>query len=207
VVCFDLDGTLVPGTSTCQHLANVFGWGQAVDEWEQEFAAGHITNRTFAERESVLYVGRSLEDVHTAMRSLPMIDGVVATTEELRRRGIVMLLTTLTWSFAAREVAQQFGFDAWTGPVMLESGGALTGEIAAHFTAADKATFVRAYCRERSVPLNTVIAVGDSYSDVPLFRVVGHSIALNATAAAREAATSVVNTTDLRDILNHIPGW
>ncbi|HEY5344326.1 MAG TPA: HAD hydrolase family protein [Solirubrobacteraceae bacterium] len=46
-----------------------------------------------------------------------------------------------------------------------------------------------------------VAAIGDSRSDVPLFRRVGMSIALNATPDARAVATYVINTEDLRDVL------
>jgi phosphoserine phosphatase len=46
-----------------------------------------------------------------------------------------------------------------------------------------------------------VAAVGDSRSDVPLFRLAGRSIALNATPDARRVATDVLDTEDLRDTL------
>jgi phosphoserine phosphatase len=48
--------------------------------------------------------------------------------------------------------------------------------------------------------MSQVAAIGDSRSDVPLFRRVGMSIALNATPDARAVANHVLDTDDLRDV-------
>ncbi|MFE7211470.1 HAD hydrolase family protein [Streptomyces sp. NPDC001698] len=64
-----------------------------------------------------------------------------------------------------------------------------------------KPAFVEEWCRAHGAALHEVAVVGDSRSDVPLFRAAGKSIALDATADARAAAGHVIDTEDLRDIL------
>ena len=72
---------------------------------------------------------------------------------------------------------------------------------ARYFDEHDKLRFVEDWCADHRLSLADVAAVGDSRSDLPLFRRAGHSIALNATLDARHAATHVIDTDDLRDVL------
>jgi phosphoserine phosphatase len=79
--------------------------------------------------------------------------------------------------------------------------GVLTGEVTRHFDEHDKATFVTSWCEQNGYEMSQVVAVGDARSDVPLFGRVGFSIALNATPEAQLAASLVMDTDDLRDVL------
>jgi haloacid dehalogenase-like hydrolase len=60
---------------------------------------------------------------------------------------------------------------------------------------------VEEWCTQNGYSMSRVAAIGDSRSDVPLFRRVGMSIALNATPDARSVATHVHDTENLRDVL------
>lgn len=86
------------------------------------------------------------------------------------------------------------------------TAGRLTGQVAQHFDEFDKRDFVRGWCEERATSLDEVVAVGDSRSDLPLFSVVGRSVALNGTPAARAAADESLDTDDLRDVLPALRG-
>jgi phosphoserine phosphatase len=174
---------------------------------EDEFAAGRITNRMFAEREAPFYAGRSLVDGAKALDDLPLMPGIERTTAALKARGVHILLTTLAPRWAAGVIARRFGFDGWTGCAMTEDCGVLTGAIDEHITPDDKRTFVENYCAQHGFAMTSVLAVGDSRSDVPLFRAVGYSVAINATAEARLAATCAIDTGDFSDILGAIPGF
>jgi phosphoserine phosphatase len=84
---------------------------------------------------------------------------------------------------------------------MAVADGVLSGVVERHFDADDKAAWVERICADRGVPLSHAVAVGDSRSDLPTFARAGYSIALNADAAARAAATVSVDADDLRDLL------
>ena len=71
----------------------------------------------------------------------------------------------------------------------------------------DKRAFVQDYFAERAIPLSRCFAVGDSHSDIPMFQVVGFSIALNASPEAQAAATLKVNSDSLIVISQLIPGF
>ncbi len=113
----------------------------------------------------------------------------------------------MTWSFAAQEFGRRYGFAAVSGTeIELDRDGIPTGAVKRHFDEWDKLEFVRSECNANDVDLSECIAIGDSRSDIPLFEAVGFSVALNATPQARESASVALDTEDLTDVLDVIPG-
>ncbi len=69
----------------------------------------------------------------------------------------------------------------------------------------DKRLGIRKYCAWMSIPLSKTVHVGDGLNDVPVFRVVGHSIALNTSLEkVKRAASHQMETDDLLDVYKHI---
>lgn len=204
---FDLDGTLVPGTTVCLHLAEWLGHVGVVRYLERRYAAHEISNTEVAAGDAAHYAGVLVTDVDRRLDSIPCIAGIADTVEALRRRGMEVLLATVTWRFAAEHFARRYGFDAVCGCEMTAGpDGRLGGAVARHIEAEDKLAFVADYAGARGISLAECVAVGDSRSDLPLFGAVGLAIALNATPAAAEAAHVAIETDDLRDVLAAIPG-
>jgi phosphoserine phosphatase len=205
LACFDLDGTLVVGTSVSQHLADRFGRGVEMAELEKRYADGEISNSVVATEEAKAYRGIPIAEVVAKLDDIPCIRGIDSTLAALRMRGVDSLLCTVTGSFAAEEFRRRHGFAAVSGTeIELGLDGVPTGEVKRHFDEWDKLEFVRSYCEANSIDLAACIAVGDSRSDIPLFEAVGFSIALNATPQAREAATVAIDTETLTDVLKVI---
>ena len=63
LACFDLDGTLVRGTSVSQHLADRFGRSEEMAELERRYAAGRISNSVVAAEQARGYRGIPLPQV------------------------------------------------------------------------------------------------------------------------------------------------
>ena len=205
LACFDLDGTLVRGTSVSQYLANQLGQSERMAELEREYASGAISNSVVAEEQAKSYGGIPLADIVSKLAEIPCIDEIDATILGLRQRGVESILGTVTWSFAAQEFRRRHGFAAVSGTEAEVKDGVPTGAVERHFDERDKLEFVRSHCEASQIELSQCIAVGDSRSDVPLFQAVGFSVALNATAQAREAAAVALDTDSLTDILEVIP--
>ena len=206
VVAFDLDGTLLRGTSVSMCLAQAMGYGESLRDLERRYASGAISNREVAEHTAPWFTGVAPSEVGAMLMTAPWMAGVHETVSALRAEGVHVLLATVTWKFAADEVARRFGFEATSGTVMDIIAGRLTGQVARHCDEFDKCDFVRLWCQERAVNLQVVMAVGDSRSDLPLFSVVGRSVAINATPDARAAADETIDTDDLRDVLPSVLG-
>ena len=201
LVSIDLDGTLVRGDTITLALARHLGREAEALALESRFARGEIDNATLAAITGAHFAGLTVADLAPALAALPLIGGIAETLAALRARGFVVLLGTITWQFAARYFQRRFGFDAASGTAMDEADGHLTGKVTRTFGPADKPGFVAAAARRHGIDLSACAAIGDSASDIPLFRQVGLSIALNATPTAKAAATVALDTGDLTDVL------
>ncbi|MGC4998407.1 HAD family hydrolase [Streptomyces sp. DT195] len=201
VVAFDLDGTLLRDTTTSLVLAEAMGHRPAVEELERLYSAYEIDNYEFAAREASLFTGTSPEQIRAHLRGAPWIGGVTETLKALTEAGCTLLLATLAWRFAAQEIEHRPWFADVSGAGMDLEDGLLTGRVAQHIDENAKFAFVESWCRMHDVELSQVAAIGDSRSDVPLFKAAGRAIALNATQDARDVADHTLDTADLRDVL------
>lgn len=201
LVSFDLDGTLFPGTTTCLELGRRLGHVDVISRLEEQYKNFEITNKQVAEGDAFAYAGRSVDEIETAVLLIPTIRGMVETFAALHERGISTLLVTVSWSFAARVLSKKYGMSAYAGAEMAEENGVLAGRVQRHFEAEDKVRFVEAFAQKCGFGLEQCAAIGDSRSDIPLFKRVGFSIALNATEQAQAAATQSLQAGDLRDVL------
>jgi phosphoserine phosphatase len=207
VVAVDLDGTLIHGTTACLHLGDWIGHRPIIEDLERRFAAGEITSADVADGDAPYYKGRSLAAVAAVMACAPCIDDISGGVERLKNRGVDALLCTVTWSFAAQCLADRFGFAAVSGTVMhMDHKGILSGRVAQYFEPEDKVLFLREFCDSRGASMDQVVAIGDGQSDLPMFRAAGFSVALNASPAAKAAASAAVDSRSFLDALRAVPG-
>ena len=207
IACFDLDGTLVRGTSTGQHLAEKIGHANEMADIEIQYKEGKVTNADVAALDGKYYRGYSVSDVHDFLNDIPTVSHIDETVSYLASKGIPSLICTLAWKFVAEYFAKRYGFVGWSGPD-LESDlkGVFTGRVLSDFHETDKPVFVNEYCKRNNANLLEVFHVGDSRSDVPLFNEAGYSVAFNADASTKLAASISVDSESLMDILTVIPG-
>jgi phosphoserine phosphatase len=195
------------GTSVCLHLADKLGHHDYLKDLEAQYTRGEIPNAQVADALGPYYAGVSIDAIEAHLTDVPIIKGVPSAVATLADKGIESLICTVTWRFVAQMLAKRYGFVDATGCEMLvDEKGLLTGHVSKQFDEFDKLAFVNRYCAERQIPLSQVFAVGDSRSDLPLFGAVGFSVALNATEAAKAAASIAIESDDLSDVLGAVPG-
>jgi phosphoserine phosphatase len=204
VVVFDLDGTLLRGSTVSLLLGEWLGQTQNIAELERAFRAHEISNSVVADTSAGWLAGQRPADAWRVLSDGPWIDGMAETFRTLAAAGTSLLLGTITWSFAAEMLREQYGFAAVSGTELQVSDGVLSGTVSRYFDEHDKVRFVEEWCAQNGYAMSQVAAVGDSRSDVPLFRRVGLSIALNATPDALAVATHALDTDNLRDVLAHL---
>jgi phosphoserine phosphatase len=204
LVSFDLDGTLFPDTTTCLELGRHLGHFERIRELEARYARFEISNTDVAEQIAEDYRDQDIATVEQAVLGIPLIGGFQETIRVLKAHNIHILIVTVTGSFAARALVREYGLDGYAGATMGEDNGRFTGRIERHFEESEKIAYIRNFAAGHGFDLQRCVAVGDSRSDIPLFRNVGLAIALNATAPARAAANVYLDTDNLTDILPHI---
>ncbi|GAA2251984.1 hypothetical protein GCM10010232_45180 [Streptomyces amakusaensis] len=200
-VFFDVDGTLVPGTSSSVFLAGFLGHRDELARAEDAYASGDLDNRQVSEIDARGWAGVSEERVLRLLDGLPLVPGITETVSWCRRNGLVPVLATLAWSPVGGHLTDRFGFHAFSGPRLETVGNRFTGRVARHFDEYGKRDFALAQARALGLAPGVCGAVGDSRSDLPLFSSVALSVAFNASAGARAAATVAVDGDDLREVI------
>ncbi|MFC8351084.1 HAD family hydrolase [Streptomyces sp. NPDC057280] len=200
-VFFDVDGTLVPGTSSSVFLAGFLGHQEELAKAEDAYASGALDNRQVSELDAAGWAGVFEDQVSGWLDRLPLVSGITETVTWCRRNGLVPMLATLAWSPVGSYLTDRFGFHGFSGPRLETAEGRFTGRVACHFDEYDKRDCALAQARELGLASRSCAAVGDSRSDLPLFASVGLSVAFNASARAREEATVTVDDDDLRGVL------
>ncbi|MCX5403445.1 haloacid dehalogenase-like hydrolase [Streptomyces sp. NBC_00335] len=201
---FDVDGTLVPGTSSSVFLAGFLGYRDELAEAEDGYASGALDNRQVSELDAAGWAGASEEQVLGRLDGLPLVSGISETVGWCWSNGLVPVLATLAWSPVGGYLADRFGFHSFSGPRLETAGGRFTGRVARHFDEYDKRDFALTQAQELGLDPLSCGAVGDSRSDLPLFASVGVAVAFNASKQARMAATVAVEDDDLRGVLPHL---
>ena len=207
VVFFDVDGTLVPHTTSAQHLADFLGIGEVMRELEAAYDAGTVTSTEAAVINARAWAARTPAEVQGSLDALPLVDGIADTVLWCRHHHLVPVLATLAWDIVGAYLCARFGFDRACGPRLELIDGRYSGEVAEPFDESGKRDFALTVAAELQVPLDHCAAIGDGRSDVPLFAEVGYAVAFNATPAARAAAQAAVDSTDLRAVLPLLENW
>ena len=207
VVC-DMDGTLVRETTALAHLGAWIGHDEAIQAVEAKLARGEVTDRDVADAYARRYRGVARADAVQAMATIARIDDIAVGVELLRERSVEVVIATVSWSFAARGLAELWGFADVCGADLEHppAAGAFTGRVARHFAPEDKVAFVAERCARTGISMEQVVAIGDSCSDLPLFEAAGFSVALNATSDARAAASTCVDDPSFLAALRAVPG-
>lgn len=169
---------------------------------EDAYAAGELGNRQVSELDAAGWAGVSVERVSGWLDGLPLVAGIAETVAWCRmeragaRPGDARLVTRQRSSGRAVRLPRV------RGPRLETAGGRFTGRVARHFDEYDKRDVALAQARELGLAPARCGAVGDSRSDLPLFASVGLSVAFNASAGARAAATVTADDADLRSVLS-----
>ncbi|MDX3075921.1 haloacid dehalogenase-like hydrolase [Streptomyces sp. MI02-7b] len=206
-VFFDVDGTLVPRTTSSAYLASFLGHHEALTAAEEAYARGEMNNREVSVIDARGWAGRDEPTLRELLHGLPLVDGIAETVAWCTCRGLVPVLATLAWEPVGRYLAERFSISSFCGPHLELERGLCTGRVLTHFDEYDKRDYCIAEADRLGVPISACVAIGDSRSDLPLFSEVGCGIAFNGTPAVRRAAVLAVDGDDLRAVLPLLEGW
>ena len=195
---FDMDGTLIPGTTAPLRLAAALGASEALHELEEEFEGHRITTQEFAARLHDLWGVVDSATVRSAFDDTPKLDGIAEVVDAIHAAGGVACVLTLSPDYFAEHFLP-FGFDAVfasrfprTVEAALDPNGILTAER--------KVTIAAEFCASVGTVLSSAVAYGDSYSDRFLFEEAGLAVSVNGDRRIMEVADLHVETVDLRDV-------
>ncbi len=200
-VSFDVDKTLFRQPALTQAVRGL-GIGKKWDTIDEMYHRKRITLRQALLQQFQLLVGMKLVDVLAQVSKVPMMRNIRETVEKLLGLGLSVILCTDNPDFLCQYLVEQFGFRGFVSSKVAVKNGLITDDIE---PLPDKRLGIRKYCAWMSIPLSKTVHVGDGLNDVPVFRVVGYSIALNTSLEkVKRAASHQMQTDNLLDVYKHI---
>lgn len=199
---FDMDGTLLRGTTAAIEISRRVGRLDPLAELERSFAAEEISAADFAVETHALWEDLTAELVAEVVAGAPWIDGIEDVCTDIAERGEHSMLITMSPDFFARHLGDR-GIDVvrasrWPAPPF-----ASPIDPAGILSPADKVRLTEAERSAQGLPRSACVAYGDSMSDLPLFAVLHNTVAVNADAALERAARVAYRGEDLRVAYGH----
>ncbi len=175
---FDMDGTLLRGSSASLQIARATGTVDQVAGLEAAFVAGQIDTVGFARGVHGLWRGLTVDLVTRVYAESPWLTGIREVCADIRRRGERSAVITLSPDFFARLLLDE-GVDEVVASRFPEVPFVTPVDAAGILTPVDKVRIVEELCARHDV--SRCVAYGDSLSDVPLFAHLGDTtVAVNA---------------------------
>lgn len=194
---FDMDGTLLRGTTASREISRRLGRLDAIDDLERRFAGREVTDAQFAAEVHALWSTLDTALVDEIAAGVPWIDGIAEVCADIAARGETSMLITLSPDFFARHLLT-LGVDVVHGSAFPPLPFDAPIDPAAILTPADKVRITEAERTARGLPTTACVAYGDSRSDEPLFAHLPHTVAVNADPAVEALARVVYRGDDLR---------
>ncbi|MGW0942737.1 HAD family hydrolase [Streptomyces sp. NPDC002623] len=195
---FDLDGTLLHGTSAPLEISRQLGMEAETVVLEQSISAGLIGPPEYAKQVYELWTQLTEDHVTAAFEGAPWLARIREVWAEIRSRGEYCAVVSLSPSFFVERLTgwgahaaygSRFPALPFTEPV--DPTGALN--------AAAKVLIAERLCAEFGVTRDGCVAYGDSLSDKDLFEAVPVSVAINSDGHLSGLATHSYVGKDLWD--------
>lgn len=191
---FDMDGTLLRGNA-CLRLSHHAGALETVLEIERRWGAGEVGHVEFYDLCLPLWQSLTPEDVERIFDSSEWMAGMADVFADIDRRGEHAVVITGAPLFFARHLLR-WGVCSVHGSVV--EVGSRT-ELASLVIPDVKVPISRELMQHHGVRPEDCVAYADATSDVPLFRSMPHTVAVNATEALKQVAAAVYDGHDLRE--------
>ena len=202
LVSFDVDGTIFRRPAL-REAAHAMGLREEWDEIDDLFDRAKINLRERLLSHYALLNGKRMTDILTEVAKVEVMKHVRETADALRADEVKAVLLTDLPNFLCADLVDRFGFDGYiASSVGIRDGIVSGGEIE---PLTDKRLGLEKYCSQMSIPRSKCVHVGDGRNDVPVFRAVQYSIALNSRVAlVNKAASHTMITDDLLDVYRHL---
>ncbi len=196
---FDMDGTLIRGSSANIELARGMGLVEEFRDMDARFAAGSLDSPAYAGQAYALWRRLTPQAVATAFEAAPWLAGIREVWADIRSRGDYCAVISLSPDFFVRRLLPWGAHAAHGarfpevpfGDIPFDTSGILGPE--------SKVRLTDALCERYGLTRADCVAYGDSLSDSALFGAVPVSVAVNGDHHVTALATHGYSGGDLRE--------
>lgn len=205
-VIFDVDGTLTKTRSIWQFIHENLGtWEKAGKHYLQQFLTGQISYEDFAKRDAGEWKGVPLKTLEEIINQVKYNDGAQETFEQLNIRGKRIFLISSGLYVLVKRIIKELGATYGIANELEVHKGKLTGMVKIQVPWNGKGVILEKIAQTIDIDLHQAVVVGDSETDIDMFRLCGISIAFNPSSEdVTRAATHVIHERDLRKLLTFV---
>jgi phosphoserine phosphatase len=193
---FDMDGTLLGGSSACMEVARALGRAAELELLDERFARGEIDSRAFGMELGRLWPELTPTVVAAAFAGSPWLSGIREVCADIRRRGEHSAVVTMSPDFFANHLLA-WGFDDVVASRFPPLPFATPIDPTGILTPPDKVDVVRRLITRHGIDITRCVAYGDSMSDAPLFRHLAATVGVNADAHLAGLTAAAYRGSDL----------
>ena len=194
---FDMDGTLLRGTSAPLLVAATLGKGDILRSLEERFASGALSAADFGRTLHAEWGLVPATAARDAFDGAPLVSHIDEVVGDIHARGERACMITMSPDYFAEHFLE-FGFDAVFSS-RFPRDEATPFDAAAILNPHDKPRLATQFCREHGLDIAEAVAYGDSMSDVPLFDAVGFRVSINGDHHLQDRCDVEIRSEDLRD--------
>ncbi|MFG2301596.1 HAD family hydrolase [Actinacidiphila glaucinigra] len=197
---FDMDGTLMHGSSASMELARELGLVAEFRELEHALGSGLLDPPGYAERAYELWRALTPAQVAAAFEGAPWLAGIREVWADIAARGEHCAVVSLSPDFFVRRLLE-WGAHEVRASVFPEFpfGPAVGLDVAGILLPETKVTAADELCARYGVSRRECVAYGDSLSDTALFAAVPVSVAVNGDHHVSGLASHAYTGRDLRE--------
>ncbi|MDJ0342034.1 HAD-IB family phosphatase [Streptomyces sp. H10-C2] len=197
---FDMDGTLMHGSSASMELARELDLVEEIQELESALLRGTLDPPGFAERVYELWAGLTEDRLKAAFEGAPWLDGIREVWTEITERGEHCAVISLSPDFFVGRLREWGVHEARSSvfPAVPFAPEAVL-DLAGILVPDSKVGIADELCALYGVERADCVAYGDSMSDAALFEMVPTAVAVNGDHHVSGLATHAYTGRDLRE--------
>ena len=201
---FDFDSTLMDG-ETIDELAKAHGVAAEVSALTELAMRGELGFFEALSERVRLLAGLNYDDALEVCHNLPLMPGATEAIKALKDKDYRVIIFSGGFREATAHHAKLLGADADFANFLHHKNGVLSGRVGGEMMTGEAKGMLLARLQALlGVSQVDTVAVGDGANDLSMFAQAGTKIAFCAKPVLREAADFVVETKDVRRILEHL---
>ena len=208
LVLFDMDGVLTDTLSSWKFVHDYFG--TCNDKSVDDYLRGEIDDAEFIRRDVSLWLKKdknlTRDKLVSILRDIPLMKGAKDVMFFLKKHNVKTGIVSAGLDVLAERVANILGVDfVFANGILFDEKGFISGEGLVGVRLMYKDEVVRRLASRLGVSLGSIVSVGNSCFDIPMFECSGLGVAFNSEDdCVREAADLCVDGKDLGLIIPFI---
>ena len=203
---FDFDSTLMDG-ETIDILADDFKVGDEVKKITHQAMSGELDFFESLIKRVSLLKGMDYKRVLQICEDLPLMNGAFETIAELKKLDYKVVCFSGGFRVGTTPARKKLNLDADFSNILHEKNGVLTGLVGGDMMFSySKGDMIQRLQSLLNISKENTLVCGDGANDLSMFAQANTKIAFCAKEVLKKEANIIVDTKDLRKILDYIKG-